>query len=319
MTAGRNKKSVPPELLDAPADEAQTAQGLALLRAEGMGVLARTEAARQLAERLAYAGSLAPDALEDGIVAGQQRINLELFDMGSRLLLLREQCEHGDFLTRLERTGLQPRAAQRLMQATAKFGGLLAHSNASTSTHFASLGKSKVFELLVLDDEETVNLIETGSVRGIELDEMAQMSVSEMREALREAAAKQAAITEELEDVRARSTEKSQRIEAMHEERLRIKRLPPDQVLAELRTEATGILNECLGSINGALRQAFVAISGHHDIHGGTSKQLLAGHVAQLQQLLNGLREEFMLPDHVGDGTPEWMRATAGDDIGDPT
>jgi hypothetical protein len=35
--------------------------------------------------------------------------------------------------------------------------------------------------------------------------------------------------------------------------------------------------------------------------------------VAQLQQSILLLREEHDLPDYVGDGTPEWMRATADD------
>lgn len=145
------------------------------------------EQTKELAVQLKYDGCLTPDALQDGIQASKQRVNQELFSIGARLLLLKQQCEHGDFQARCAAMDLEPRLAQRTMQAALKF------SNASTSTHLIGMSKSKIFELLVLDDDEIKQLSQDGSVRGIELDEIDSLSVSELRKRLRDAKADSAA------------------------------------------------------------------------------------------------------------------------------
>lgn len=88
----------------------------------------------------------------------------------------------------------------------------------------------------------------------------------------------------------------------------RIAVMPPDDVLADLCRETAGFANEAMGMVQGRLRQGFVALTDHHATHGGDSKQVMAGYLGQLQALIHQLREEFMLPDTVGDGTPEWQR-----------
>jgi len=71
--------------------------------------------------------------------------------------------------------------------------------------------------------------------------------------------------------------------------------------------------SRALGLVQGELRQSFVKLAEHHAeaCDGSDSRQLMAGHVAQLQQLLNELRQEFALPDMTGDGTPAWKRWNA--------
>ena len=63
-------------------------------------------------------------------------------------------------------------------------------SNASTSTHLieAAGNKSKLIELLVLDDDQVAELNDGGTVAGITLDDVAAMSVSDLRKALRKPA-----------------------------------------------------------------------------------------------------------------------------------
>jgi len=117
------------------------------------------ENAKALATRLRYDGPLHPDALEAGIADARARIAAELFGMGARLLLLKEQCEHGEFMERCQRLGLERNLVNRTMQATLKF------SNSSLTSNLANLGKTKLFEMLVLDDEEVKELEYAGSVR----------------------------------------------------------------------------------------------------------------------------------------------------------
>lgn len=139
--------------------------------------------ARAVAQQLSYDGPLEPNILQQGIVEGKARIEFELFAIGARLLLLREQCAHGEFLQRLEVLEMDPRAAQRYMQVALKF------PNATTSAHLAKLGRSKLFELAMLDDDVLAVLESEGTVLGYKPDDLDQMTFREMRAKLKEALA----------------------------------------------------------------------------------------------------------------------------------
>lgn len=196
------------------------------------GIAARQNAVA-LAGTLGYEGSLNPDILEAGIQSNQQRVQFEMFEAGKRLLLLREQCEHGDFQARLERLAIEPRAAQKFMQATLKF------ANAPSTAHLANYGKTKLLELLVLDDAEVATLTDGGSARGITLDDIDCMSVSELRRALRVAAAEQAAA---LADKDAVIVQKTAKIEELVEAKNRREGMTDAENHAELEralSEAT--------------------------------------------------------------------------------
>lgn len=106
-----------------------------------------------------------------------------IFEAGRRLVLLREFHAHGEWTECLARLGMAPRAAQRLIQLAVKFD----LPNASTSTHFEKLGKSKLIELAVLDDDEIKELADGGTVLNLTLDAIDKLGVSELRAALRAA------------------------------------------------------------------------------------------------------------------------------------
>lgn len=139
--------------------------------------------ARAVAQQLHYDGPLDPNILQQGIVEGKARIEFELFAIGARLLLLREQCPHGEFLRRLEVLEMDPRAAQRYMQVALKF------PNATSNAHLAKLGRTKLFELAMLDDDILAVLESEGTVLGYKADDLDRMSVKEMRAKLKEALA----------------------------------------------------------------------------------------------------------------------------------
>ncbi|MDD5000567.1 MAG: hypothetical protein PHO55_06240 [Thiomonas arsenitoxydans] len=139
----------------------------------------RAEKVRALATTLHYTGPIHPDALEAVAIEAQRHIHAGLFALGTSLILLRESCEHGDFLDRLDRIGVEPRVAQRSMQLARKF------SNAPMSAHLENLGKSKLLELIVLDDEQIEELTATGQTGELALDDLATMSVKDLRNTIR--------------------------------------------------------------------------------------------------------------------------------------
>jgi hypothetical protein len=139
----------------------------------------RAETVRALATTLHYTGPIHPDALEAVAIEAQRHIHAGLFALGTSLILLRESCEHGDFLDRLDRIGVEPRVAQKLMQLARKF------SNAPMSAHLENLGKSRLLELIVLDDEQIEELTTTGQTGELALDDLATMSVKDLRNTIR--------------------------------------------------------------------------------------------------------------------------------------
>jgi hypothetical protein len=108
----------------------------------------------------------------------------EMLEVGRCLLVMKEAEAHGDWMICLESVGIAPRTAQAMMQVTARL------ANAPTSAHQlidSIKSKSKVIELLVLDDEKIQELADGGSVAGLTLDDVDRMPVSQLRAALREA------------------------------------------------------------------------------------------------------------------------------------
>lgn len=115
-----------------------------------------------------------------------------MLEAGKRLLLLKENEGHGDFLDILEqRLGMEPRVAQKMMQAAAKYlTNPAIGANAKALSH---LGKTKLYEMMVMDDDDIVEIAAGGTINGLNLDAIDQMTTRELKEALRESTATQAA------------------------------------------------------------------------------------------------------------------------------
>ncbi|MBV2125762.1 MAG: DUF3102 domain-containing protein [Candidatus Thiodiazotropha sp. (ex Ctena orbiculata)] len=104
-------------------------------------------------------------------------ISQSILEIGSRLIRLKEHLPHGDFETSLHDIGIAPREARRMMQATAKFTG--------TKAKLADLGKTKLLELMVEDDEDLEALADGGTLAGLKLDDIERLSTRELRDTLR--------------------------------------------------------------------------------------------------------------------------------------
>ena len=101
-----------------------------------------------------------------------------MLQAGRGLILLKEHEQHGDFMKSLEDIGLAPRTARQMMQAAVKFSDPKRQA-------LAVLGKTKMIELMVEDDESLDELADGGTLANLDLDEIEKMSSRELKKALR--------------------------------------------------------------------------------------------------------------------------------------
>ena len=246
----------------------------------------------QLAHSLGYQGSLTVGGLEDEIRFYQRRSVEALLECGKRLLLLREMTPHGDFMERVDALGFSDRTANRFMQAAAKTAKSANLANLSAQVKNASA----FLELVTHDDDADLE-------RLAELDDIDRMSASQLRAALREIKEEAKAKDQLLED-------KNKRIDKLHAAQQRIQSAPPDEVLADLRREATAIATETEGMVLGRLRAALEALQSHGREHADSASAhhaFMVGLVDQVQRQLDGLRDMFCLPVRVA-ATAEWQQ-----------
>ena len=292
------------EIKQLPADmpEILPSRELRIVAAQGDLVLVQAQHdshVRAVALQLGYqlpADCTDPDLIQRDISANMRRSVEACLEVGRGLGVLKAACQHGNFIARLDVLGIEVTVAQRFMQASLKF------SNTATSRLLSAAGnQSKLFEMLVLDDDQIEELQLTGQTGELKLDDIAGMSVKELRAGLREANAEAVADKEIL-------SKRNTRIAELEREQLRLQASPPDVVLAEMQLELAKFATEALGMVGGPLRQGMIALSDYSAVHDSSSTHVMAGHVGQLQQLLNQLREEFVLPNIAGDGTPAWKK-----------
>lgn len=107
----------------------------------------------------------------------QDQMASGMLGLGAQLLLMKENEVHGNFMAAIEQLGLSVRSADYAMAAADKFGN---------SPTLANLGSSKLKALTVLDDDSVAHLAEGEEVEGHgTADDIAKMSVRELRAALR--------------------------------------------------------------------------------------------------------------------------------------
>jgi predicted transposase YbfD/YdcC len=243
-------------------------------------------AVRAVAQQLGYqlpADCTDPDLIQRDISANMRRSVEACLEVGRGLAVLKTACGHGNFMARLDVLGIDKFVAARFMQSAAKFSKL-----PTSATLIKAIGtQSKLLEMLVLDDEQIEELALTGQTGELALDDVATMSVKELRAALREMKQEKGATDHLMAD-------KNKKIDQLKAQARRIEKLPPDEQLQQLLQEAAAITRDAMGAVRGGVRQALIAIKNH-----GTDDNsvIMAGLVGQVQADLNALREEFSLPD----------------------
>lgn len=249
----------------------------------------------------------------------------EALEVG-RCLIVMKECEgHGDWLPLLEELGVDRKVAARMMQASMRF------SNVSSTRHLIESAKSKtkLFELMVLDDEELEALNAGESVRGIELDDVDRMSVSELRRALRKEQAEREAdvrrvVADQAQTLAAKDkviAQKSQRIAELVEEKNRAEHLTADERAAELERQLTSAVLVAVGDMQ-VIRQRVHAIRALDDCPIGLYTALqgaLDRIVAETMGIANdygialNLATDWTAPEAAGEPTGELDDPNAGE------
>ena len=226
-----------------------------------------------------------------------------MLEAGKRLIILKENEPHGEFIKSLEsELGLAYRTSVRMMQASTKYLSPALKPNVPTLAH---LGKAKLFELMTEDDEELAELADGGTVAGMTLDDVDRMSVRELRQALRDARETNAAQQRVLAD----KNEKIESLSTRLEKKSRIQPPEPDEEVKKLRAEVTALAVEAESAIAVRLSSAFETLCAYcAENMIDTPRDFMAGLVCQLESTARSLRSTFDLPDEpTGDVAPSWL------------
>lgn len=229
-----------------------------------------------------------------------------MLEAGKRLITLKENEPHGEFISILENElGLTHRTSVRMMQASAKYLSPALKSNTPTLAH---LGKSKLFELMTEDDEDLAELAGGGTVAGLTLDDVDRMSCRELKAALRDARENAAAQQRVLAD----KNEKIDELATKLEKKSRIQPPKPDEEVKKLRAEVAALSTEAESAITVRLSSAFETLSAYCvENQIDTPRDFMAGLLCQLESTVRSLRSTFDLPDEpTGGAIPEWLTAT---------
>lgn len=230
----------------------------------------------------------------------------EMLAAGRALLVVREHVPHGEWQEVLDRLGLEKGVAARMAKAALKFSG----ANVPTSAHLieAAGNKSKLFELLTLDDEEIKELNDGGTVAGLTLDKVQTLSVSELRKELREHQAEKDASNKLLEDKNAQIDRLTKDLAAA---KRRMKSEPPEEHIVKLRQEFVAEVTAVENTIRQALRDGIEKLrqagmeSGQVDL---SQDNYAASALGMIRRAVDDLQAEFGLPELSGDDTPAYLK-----------
>ncbi|EBT6969490.1 DUF3102 domain-containing protein [Salmonella enterica] len=226
-----------------------------------------------------------------------------MLEAGKRLVILKENEPHGDFIDIVEsQLSLSKRTAQVMMQASVKY---LSPKLEPKAQALALLGKTKLFELMTEDDEDLVELADGGTIAGMSLDDIDRMTSRELKAALREARETNAAQQRVLAD----KNEKIDTLSTKLEKKSRIQPPKPDEEVKKLRAEVTALAVEAESAIAVQLSSAFETLCAYcAENMIDTPRDFMAGLVCQLESTARSLRSTFDLPDEpTGNTAPSWL------------
>ncbi len=258
---------------------------------------------RAVAAQLGYqlpADCTDPDLIQRDIAANMRRSVEACLEVGRGLQVLKKACPHGEFVERLDTLGIDRHVAARFMQSATKFASL--GSNAAMAKAIGN--QTKLFEMLVLDDEEIQELELTGQTGELHLDDVATMSVKELRAALRETREDKKALAK----VNADKTVKIEELSVALAKKPLVVVVPMDEQLAERREELANKATAAEAAIAGALHPAVHLLVEKGEESGLDQRPVIAGMLAQVERALLQIRAEYNIPaEPTASVTPNWM------------
>lgn len=229
-----------------------------------------------------------------------------MFELGRALIILKAHTEYGRFREIAEQElGLHSKEITRLMNATHRFG---TKQMQKAQPKLIGLGKSKLLELLVEDDDSLAELADGGELHGKTLDEIDRMSVRELKLALREAREDKQAKDEVI-------SQKSAKIDELAEKlaKQKVKEPGPSDVARELSAQLASTEVAVRSEIS-KLKEIFDGFAAHTLAHGSDHTALMVGAINQLILDCERLRNKYDLPaDAPTDTVPAWLQEMDGE------
>ena len=231
-----------------------------------------------------------------------------MFELGRALIIIKEHTPHGRFAEIAEKEfGLGRRESQRLMNATLRF---IDPKMKQAQPKLMTLGKSKLLELLVEDDDTLLELAEGGEVNGNTFDDVDRMTVKELRVALRESRETAEAKDKVIADKNKKVDELA---EKLSKKQTGVKEPKPADVGIEL-TMQLGSLEVGIRSQISRLREMFEQMAAHGEAHGFDHSAKMVGTLNQIILDCEQLRESYALPTEAPtDNVPEWLGGETGE------
>ncbi len=225
-----------------------------------------------------------------------------MLEAGKRLVILKENEPHGDFLDIVEsQLALSKRTAQVMMQASLKY---LSPKLESKAQALALLGKTKLFELMTESDDDLAELAEGGTVVGMTLDDIDRMTSRELRKALRE--------KRDEYDVKCRVVaQKDAELNEMKEQKFR--NVPADEEISQLRTSLQLMADSLVRETMGAITSGFERLDRDYDERGVPHAGFMAGLLLDFEREIQCLRTRFDLPETREPEVPEWVKPFTDD------
>lgn len=225
-----------------------------------------------------------------------------MLEAGKRLLILKENEPHGEFQSiARDELNLEPRIAQKMAQAALKYLSPQLAPNAKALSH---LGRTKLYELMLEDDEELAELAEGGTVAGMTLDDIDRMTTRELRKALRES-------KEDLAASRKLNAEKSQEINELKETQFRT--IDPDGVIQKWIHDFGEEHEKFLRTFISTVPFFFQKLEDDYNNRGVSHMGLMAGLLHDIEREIASVRAQFDIPELNAPDT-SWMNGPSEED-----
>lgn len=237
--------------------------------------------------------------IERGRQAMRQTVE-GMFELGRVLIVLKEHMTWEKFADVCGTFGMSVRAAQQLTQATRRFA---TPQMQKAQSKLMELGKSKLLELLVEEDETLTELADGGEVNGMTLDDVDRMTVRELRAALRESRETAEAKDKIIADKNKKVDELAEKLAKKQTG----KEPSPEDVGSELTMQLSSLEVAARSDLS-RFAEVFEQMLAHGEANGYDHRPQMVAAINQIIRDAETLRERFTLPQEAPtNAKPEWL------------